>query len=189
MSRRFFIVLVVTAGAGLAVASGPAQRAIESAWLLNALGRSAASVDPAPEDVAGIRRPIAFSVGGRSYAADLYRVDETPRAALLLVPGLAPDGKDDRRLVDLAVVLARAEFAVLVPDIASLRAQRVSGENVRQIADALAYLVRTRGEILPPADGPAPVGVAAISYAVGPALLATLEPDLRDGVDFMIAIG
>lgn len=185
MSRRFFIVLVVAAGAGLAVASGPAQRAIESAWLLNALGRSAASVGPAPEDVAGLRRPIAFSVGGRSYAADLYRVDETPRAALLLVPGLAPDGKDDRRLVDLAVVLARADFAVLVPDIASLRAQRVSGENVRQIADALAYLVRTRGEILPPA----PVGVAAISYAVGPALLATLEPDLRDGVDFMIAIG
>ena len=29
-----------------------------------------------------------------------------PRAALLLVPGLRPDGKDDRRLVDLAVILA-----------------------------------------------------------------------------------
>jgi hypothetical protein len=173
MSRRLLIVLVLAVGTGIAVASGPGQRAIEGAWLLNALGRSAASAGLTPEDVTGLRRPIAFGVGGRSYGADLYRADETPRAALLLVPGLAPDGKDDRRLVDLAVVLARADFAVLVPDIASLRAQRVSGENVRQIADALAYLV----------------GIAAISYAVGPALLATLEPELQGRVDFMVAIG
>lgn len=189
MSRRLLIVLVLAVGAGIGAASAPGQRAVESAWLLSALGRSVASAALAPEDAAALRRTIAFSVGGRSYAADLYRADDAPRAALLLVPGLAPDGKDDRRLVDLAVVLARADFAVLVPDIASLRAQRVSAENVRQIADALAYLVRARSEILPAADGPAPTGIAAISYAVGPALLATLEPELHGRVDFMIAIG
>jgi hypothetical protein len=189
MSRRLTIVLVLAVGIAIAAASGPGQRTIESAWLLNALGRSAASAGLAPEDVAGLRQPVAFGVGDRSYAADLYRADDAPRAALLLVPGLAPDGKDDRRLVDLAVVLARADFAVLVPDIASLRAQRVSGENVRQIGDALAYLVRARSEILPASDGAAPIGIAAISYAVGPALLATLEPELRGSVDFMVAVG
>jgi pimeloyl-ACP methyl ester carboxylesterase len=189
MSRRLFIVLALAAGIVVATASGPGQRTIESAWLLNALGRSAASSGLAPEEAAALRQTIAFGVDGRSYAADLYRADDQPRAALLLVPGLAPDGKDDRRLVDLALVLARAGFAVLVPDIASLRAQRVSGENVRQIADALAYLARARSEILPTTDGAAPVGIAAISYAVGPALLATLEPELQGRIDFMIAIG
>lgn len=189
MSRRLFIVLVLAVGVGIGAASRPGQRAVESAWLLTALGRSAASTDLAPEEVAALRQTIAFSVADRSYAADLYRADDAPRAALLLVPGLAPDGKDDRRLVDLAAVLARADFAVLVPDIASLRAQRVSAENVRQIADALAYLVRARSEILPAGDAPVPTGIAAISYAVGPALLATLEPQLGGQIDFMIAIG
>jgi hypothetical protein len=189
MSRRLIIVLVLAFGVGIGAASRPGQRAVESAWLLTALGRSATSTDLAPEEVAALRQTIAFAVAGRSYAADLYRAGDAPRAALLLVPGLAPDGKDDRRLVDLAAVLARADFAVLVPDIASLRAQRVSAENVRQIADALAYLVRARSEFLPTADAPMPTGIAAISYAVGPALLATLEPELRDKIDFMIAIG
>jgi len=189
MSRRLIIVLVLAAGVAIGAASRPGQRAVESAWLLTALGRSAASTDLAPEEVAALRQTIAFSVAGRSYAADLYRADEAPRAALLLVPGLAPDGKDDRRLVDLAAVLARADFAVLVPDIDSLRAQRVSAENVRQIADALAYLVRARSEFLPAADAPLPTGITAISYAVGPALLATLEPELRGQIDFMVAIG
>jgi pimeloyl-ACP methyl ester carboxylesterase len=189
MSRRLLIVLVVAVGAGIAVASGPGQRAIESTWLLTALGRSAASAGLIPDNVAALRQTITFNVEDRSYAADLYRADDAPRAALLLVPGLAPEGKDDRRLVDLAVVLARADLAVLVPDIASLRAQRVSAENVRQIADALTYLVRARSEILPAPSSPAPVGIAAISYAVGPALLATLEPELHGRIDFMIAIG
>src|SRR5262245_37730111 len=152
MSRRLLIViLAVVLAAGVAAASPPGQRAIEGVWLLNALGRSATSAVLAPEAAALLAQTLALEVDGRSYAADLYRLDEAPRAALLLVPGLAPDGKDDRRLVDLAVVLARAKFAVLVPDIASLRAQRVSEENVRQIADALAYLAQARPEIPPPA--------------------------------------
>ncbi|MGE0118404.1 MAG: hypothetical protein AB7S71_17900 [Dongiaceae bacterium] len=190
MSKRFpIILLLLAAGAGLALASGPGGRTIESARLLGALGTNSAAAGIAPEDAAALRRTIRFAVEDRSYAADLYATDEAPRAALLLVPGLAPDGKDDRRLVDLAVILARARFAVLVPDIASLRAQRVSAENIRQIADALAYLDRARNDLLPATEAPRPIGIAAISYAVGPALLATLEPALRDKVDFMVGIG
>ncbi len=187
--RRFLIILLLlAAGAGLAVASGPGDRAIESARLLGALGASTTAADIGPQEAAALRQTIEFTTEDRSYAADLYGADAAPRAALLLVPGLAPDGKNDRRLVDLAVILARARFAVLVPDIASLRAQRVSAENIRQIADALAYLDHARNDLLPATETP-PLGIAAVSYAVGPALLATLEPALRDKVDFMVAIG
>jgi hypothetical protein len=189
MSKRRFILAILVVGGAVALAGGAGPRAVESAWLLYSLGAGTAPVDRTTQGGTPLRQTLAFSVEGRSYAADLYRADETPSAALLLVPGLAPDGKDDRRLVDLARVLAGADFAVLVPDIASLRAQRVGAENIRQIADVLSYLDRARTEILPAEDAPAPIGIAAISYAVGPALLATLEPELSGRIDFMVAIG
>src|SRR5262245_39769344 len=116
----------------------------------------------------------------------MYLADNFPRAALVLVPGLAPRGKEDPRLVDLATTLARAHFAVLVPDLPSLMQQRVSADNVRQIADAIGFL-KNGGWYS--ARQNAPVGVAAISYAVGPALLATLESDIRGQVDFAVAVG
>jgi hypothetical protein len=189
MSKRLFVLAVLILGAVIALISGPGRRAMESAWLLYALGTTTASANHPTQGGTPLRQTLTFSVEDRPYTADLYRADETPSAALLLVPGLAPDGKNDRRLVDLAVVLALADFAVLVPDIASLRAQRVSAENIRQIADVLSYMDRARTEILPAEDAPAPIGIAAISYAVGPALLATLEPELGGRIDFMVAIG
>jgi hypothetical protein len=187
--RRLIVTLGIAAALAAALAVGPGRRAIESALLLHELGSSAASAQVAPQDVSALRRTIAFTVGGRSYTADLYHGAAEPRAALLLVPGLAPDGKDDVRLVDLAVILARARFAVLVPDIASLRGQRVSAENIRQIADALGYLATADGLIDETITAPRPLGIAAISYSVGPALLATLESGLASRVDFMVAIG
>jgi len=187
--RRLLVILVAAAGLAAALSIGPGRRAIDSALLLRELRASAAAARVAPQDVAALRRTIAFTVAGRTYAADFYRTEADPRAALLLVPGLAPDGKDDRRLVDLAVILARARFAVLVPDIASLRAQRVSADNIRQIADALGYLATADGLIDDTTRAPRPLGIAAISYSVGPALLATLESGPAGRVDFMVAIG
>ncbi len=111
----------------------------------------------------------------------------------MLVPGLAPGGKDDARLVALARALARARIAVLVPDIASLRELRAGPDNVGDIADALRYLGGDgRARWAPAASddtAAAPVGVAAISYAVGPALLATLEPGMEGRVQFLVGIG
>jgi len=187
--RRLLVIATIAAVLAAALSIGPGRRAIDSALLLRELGANATAATVTPQDVAALRRAVAFSVAGRPYAADLYRTAAEPRAALLLVPGLAPDGKDDRRLVDLAVILARARFAVLVPDIASLRAQRVSAENIQQIADALGYLATTDGLIDETIQAPRPLGIAAISYSVGPALLATLQKGLAGRVDFMVAIG
>ena len=105
-------------------------------------------------------------------------------AALVLVPGVVPEGKDDPRLVELAQTLVRARFAVLVPDIANLRAQKVSPEDARAIAAAIAWLARCTE----PGEAPS-VGVMAISYAAGPAILAALRPDAAPRVRFLVAIG
>jgi hypothetical protein len=73
------------------------QRALEAARLLSELAAGAGSEQPAvlPPPV---RRLV---LGGRSAPADLYFADAAPEAALVLVPGLVPEGKDDPRLVAL----------------------------------------------------------------------------------------
>src|SRR5688572_20773531 len=68
-----------------------------------------------------VRSAIRYRRGAGDAVADLYRNTETPRGAVVVVPGLTPHGKDDARLVAFAKSLARAQFLVLVPDIANTR--------------------------------------------------------------------
>ena len=159
-------------------------RAIEAARVLRDLGSAAEpsrQVRGAPE----LRiEPLSYGVAGRPGGGDLYEPRGGGRAALVLVPGVTPQGKDDPRLVAFAKTLARARFSVLVPDIASMRALHVSAADARHIADAVHYLAARHG-----AGGEPRVGLVAISYAVGPALLAALEEDTRHKVRFILAIG
>ncbi|MEA3276934.1 MAG: alpha/beta hydrolase, partial [Pseudomonadota bacterium] len=115
---------------------------------------------------------------------DLYQPGEPPLAAIVLVPGAAADGKDDPRLVALATTLARVRFLVLVPDLANLRALRVRAEDAQGVADAFSHLL-SRAEF--PAHGRA--GIGAFSYAVGPAVLAALDPAIGERVDFVLGVG
>jgi pimeloyl-ACP methyl ester carboxylesterase len=136
-------------------------------------------ITPAPG-----RAAITYAIDGRAYAADLYRPGEAARAALVLVPGAAERGKDDPRLIAFATTLARARFLVLVPDIESLRALTIGPGDTGRIADALRHLGE-RGEV----PKPDALGLVAVSYAAGPAILATLAPDLRGRVGFVLAVG
>lgn len=135
------------------------------------------------------RRPVAYLRGGRRYRADLYRPGPAQarrtKPTLVLVPGAAPRGRDDPRLRALAGTFARLGFDVLVPEIPSLRRLRVRASHVRHIADAIGYAGSRRGGA---ARGSA-IGVLAISYSVGPAVLAALEADVRDKVAFVVGIG
>ncbi len=137
------------------------------------------AMTPAPT-----RKTIPFSVQGRSYWGDLYMPGVAPGAGLVVVPGAARAGKDDPRLVALATTLSRARFTVLVPDMQGVRDLRVRPEDTMEVADAFRFLISQ--ERLAP-DGRA--GLAAVSYAVGPAILAALQPDLRDRVDSILAVG
>jgi hypothetical protein len=116
---------------------------------------------------------------------DLYWPGEHAAAVLVLVPGAVAHGKDDPRLVAFATTFARAGFAVLVPEIPSLRTRHLGPADMEPIGAAIRYL----GGCIAPAERAGSVGVVAISYAAGPALLAALAPANRDLVDFLTAIG
>jgi pimeloyl-ACP methyl ester carboxylesterase len=103
---------------------------------------------------------------------------------MVLVPGAAPAGRNDPRLVAFAQTLARARFAVLVPEIANLRAMKVGPGDALQIADAVAHLVTG------PHGAPAAcVGIFALSYGAGPAVLAALRDGTRTSVCFVVTVG
>jgi len=154
-------------------------RGLEAWRLLDDLGAA-----PATDATGSARTTVSYEVAGHSYGGNLYRPTAGAKAALVLVPGAAPEGKDDPRLVATARALARARFAVLVPDLANLRALTVEAADSGRIADAARYLLRTA-----PADAGRPLGLVAISYAAGPAVLAALEPDLRDRVAVVVTVG
>jgi acetyl esterase/lipase len=130
------------------------------------------------------RRPLNFTVSGKRYQGDLYRPPDSVRAGLLLIPGVAEDGRDDPRLVAFANSLARAGFAVLVPELSGLRQLQVGPANITEVADAFSWLVG-QAELAP--EGRA--GMAAFSYAAGPALLAALREPIREKVRFIFAVG
>ncbi|MBM3555281.1 MAG: alpha/beta hydrolase [Alphaproteobacteria bacterium] len=113
--------------------------------------------------------------------ADRYR-GRSARAGIVLVPGLHTQGKDEANLVRLAETLARLGFVVHVPDLQNVRALRASAEDVGGIVKAVADLA---------ADLPAgmPIGIAGVSYAAGPAVLAALDPLVATRVDFIFALG
>jgi pimeloyl-ACP methyl ester carboxylesterase len=127
---------------------------------------------------------IPYTVEGRTYRGDLYLPGERPEAGLVLLPGAAEQGKDDPRLVAFALTLARARFAVLVPDMEGFRSLQVGSRDIGETADAFAYL-SSRPDLAPGGK----CGIAAISYAAGPAVLAALEHRVRDRVRFIVTIG
>lgn len=131
------------------------------------------------------RQAIAFDLEGRVHSGDLYLpADAEPAAGIVLAPGVVPEGKDEPRLVAFATTLARARFAVLVPDLPGYRQLRIHPSDARIVADAFAYLAG-RAELAPAGRA----GLAAFSYGVGPALLAALEEDLRERVRFVVGVG
>ena len=71
-----------------------------------------------------------------------------------------------------------------MPDLRGPRNYRVRAHDVREVADAFRHL-NSRRDLVPQGR----VGIAGFSYGAGPVLLAALEPDIRDEVDFVVTLG
>jgi hypothetical protein len=136
------------------------------------------------QDAATATASDASVYPGDLFPGDLYWPPANDRsddaAGLLLVPGASPGGKDDPLLVAFAEILAASGFTVLVPDLPGLRAQQVNPAHADDIAAAATYLSATLDR--------RPVGVAAISYAVGPAIIAASQ-DIDQPIALVLGIG
>jgi hypothetical protein len=117
----------------------------------------------------------------RDGEGDLYSPPGEVRAAMVLVPGAAVLGRDEPRMQALARTFARAGFAVLVPELPEVRRLALSRSDADRVASALRHLGGRQPGV--------PLGVAAISYAVAPAIIAAIEDDLASRIAFVVGIG
>ncbi len=175
--------VALTAGLLTILAACSPPRAIEAIGVLRDIAATSAPGGPQSADTAPHATPVRYQGATAGRTGDLFTFDGS-RAGLVLVPGASEAGKDDPRLRAFAKSLARAGFVVLVPEIETLRRLLVRPEDAEEIADAVAYLSRR----LAP-DGATRIGIAAISYATGPAVLAALDARVRHQVGFVIAVG
>ena len=129
-------------------------------------------------------RTFSTSVDGAQLRGDLYLPAGSVRAGIVLVPGLAVAGRNDPRLVALARTLARVDFMVLIPDVPGFRAYRMGSDDVQVLVAALQALA-----VAPELQPRLPIGIGAFSFAVGPALIAALDPRVAERVDFVVAVG
>ena len=134
------------------------------------------AITPAPQ-----RTEITYVARGRTWLADLYQPGAPAQGGIVLVPGLTPKGRDDARLVAFATTLARARFTVLVPELERMRALTVTADDAQPIADAIVHLAAF--------GAGKPVGIAAVSFGVGPAVLALQDPGTEGRVRFALTIG
>ena len=167
--------------AGLAVVAAcggcSPERLIESARL--GIDVAAGTADPAGVERARLRRQVMLA----GQAGDLYAPTD-PRAALLMIPGVTPAGRDDPRLIAFALALARHGFLVFVPELSGLRTQRVGRDDPGTIAAAGEALASCYDPGVPPR-----FAVAAISYAVAPVIIAATMPPGNDRFALIVGIG
>lgn len=127
-------------------------------------------------------RPFAPTVTTRSTAlaghdADLYS-GRRGAPPVVLVPGAAPAGRQDRRVVDLARVLARADRDVVVPELAVYGEDLVE-EDVERLVDIVLDLAGDRGQVV----------LVGISFGGSLALVAAADPRLEDRVAGVATFG
>lgn len=148
-------------------------------------GRTSAKALAVSAESLGLRLPRPFAsyhqreVRFGSVVGDLY-APARGGSPVVLLPGAAPRGRDDPRLVRVAQALARAGRLVIVPELA-LYDERLVEEDVERIVTVVREAsARTGGE---------PVVVVGISYGGALSLLAVADPAIRDEVATVAVFG
>lgn len=125
------------------------------------------------------RDTVHYQYDDEERVADRYRSGDPSRGRLILVHGFTEQGRRDPRLVEFAHSMARSGFEVIAPEVPGLTDLSIGQDERRVIADTVRHA----------SDDGAPVALAAISFAVGPAMLAAMEDDTAEAVDIILAVG
>jgi pimeloyl-ACP methyl ester carboxylesterase len=105
---------------------------------------------------------------------DVY--GESPGAAILIVHGVNPTGKDSLDLVRISQAMAQAGYQVFVPDLAGMKRQRLLPEEIEHIKTTFQFIGRE-------------AAIACFSYGCGPAMVAAADAAIRDRIRFALAFG
>ena len=176
---RFAVILVVLTVVVYFVA-GPGSLALRTALLVphilpTAPARPLAWFTPAPVvETVEIEWPTGTAL------ADLYRPnDDKVHGAMIIYLGVLPAGRQDPRLVRLGDGFARIGIVTLIPESPSLKAGKISEEEIEEIIAAFDLLSE-----LDYVD-PDRVGVAGFCIGASMAMLAAQDERIRDRIAFI----
>ncbi|MEX0732290.1 MAG: alpha/beta hydrolase [Aquisalimonadaceae bacterium] len=173
------LLAILVAGVMALSGCGAIKRSHDAALLLADVQAGTADSRLKRQTELPARTSLSYSIHGRNQVADRYRSGDSHRGSLVLIHGFTEAGRRDSRLVEFAQSLARSGFDVLVPELPGLTAMAVGTSEVNEIATALRFAVQADGF----------TGVAAVSFAAGPTLIAAKQPDLADRVAYVVVLG
>jgi pimeloyl-ACP methyl ester carboxylesterase len=169
-------VVAVVAVLGLAVLllAGPvASRTVALATVAEGLG-----FEPPRPFAPEVTREVV-ELGGVEVDAYLPEGAELRgQPVVVLVPGATPDGREDRRVIEIAEAMARADRTVVVPELEVYGEDLVAADVDRlvEVADVLA------------ADGE-PVVLAGLSFGGSLSLLAAADPRSAGTIGLVATFG
>ena len=133
------------------------------------------------------RREPMLKMPGRTLKPDVYRigtsVKQRQRPAVVIYAPLAPEGKRNVYVVNFLRGMARIGFVVLIPDWPERPLGLMDDADVEELERSVAYL-----EAQPDVD-PNRIGIIAISYGAGPALIAASHRRLGKRLQYVMTIG
>ena len=114
------------------------------------------------------------TVSYAGFPVDIY--GRAQSAAMLIVHGVNPTGKNSPDLVRISEGLAQAGYTVYVPDFAEMKRLHLRVEEAANIKAVFRAIGRD-------------AGIACFSYGCGPTLVAAADPEIRNHVRFAVAFG
>ena len=133
---------------------------------------------PAPsKEVKTIR-----GASGRTLDISIYHPRREANVALIIYTPLLGDGAEDSRLVNLASTFSRLGFIVAVP-FHQEKPRLVSTKDAEDVISTALFLKNESGL---PIDR---LGFFGISYGNGPTMVASVDPQIKNLVSFIISFG
>ena len=86
----------------------------------------------------------------RGYLVDIYEPPTAPSSTVIFTPGLSIHGREDPRLRRFGFALQSAGLRVLIPDVPSLRALRITTEQPSEIKQLLISLAKDSNLVTTP---------------------------------------
>jgi pimeloyl-ACP methyl ester carboxylesterase len=113
--------------------------------------------------------------------ARLYSPNPAPNApGLVLIPGIHYLGMEEPRLVAFARTISACGLRVLTPELPDSRDYRIQPSDVQAIGDSVQWMQNTSGH---------PVGLMALSFSGGLALMAAAKPPFSNEISFVFSVG
>ena len=177
--------LAVVIGLGLGLLVGrQAARWQRASDLLTSLA-GAPRQDARETRVDGSRqRDLSLPSENGPIEARLYLPRGRRRQSVVLGHGIHCQGIDEPRLVAFARHLAGVGFVVLTPELKDLKDYRITDEARRVMTLSVKWL----GTVGPKTESDRP-GVIGFSFSGATALLVAMDPNLRDGIEYVASVG